>query len=165
MDGLYRKDGLPDRRRIKRAAKRACAICKTEFWAIKDFKTRKQKYCSKKCWEVRGKYRKLECQRCGKVGLGIFGKNYCSRDCAFVDKIGVKASAWKGIEAGYSAIHKWVYKHFGKATPPCEHCHTDPGIGRDGRSKMQWANISGEYKRTREDWLRLCPPCHKKYDF
>jgi hypothetical protein len=27
-----------------------------------------------------------------------------------------------------------------------------------------WANISGTYERLREDWLRLCVPCHKKYD-
>lgn len=31
-------------------------------------------------------------------------------------------------------------------------------------SRYEWANISGEYKRDRSDWVMLCPSCHRKID-
>lgn len=69
--------------------------------------------------------------------------------------LGEEHCSWKGDDVGYSALHKWVYKHKGKAEV-CEHCG-----GVDG---IQWANKSHEYKRDLEDWLSLCKPCHGKYD-
>jgi len=30
--------------------------------------------------------------------------------------------------------------------------------------KIHWANKSGEYLRDKDDWIRLCCKCHKKYD-
>lgn len=30
--------------------------------------------------------------------------------------------------------------------------------------RYEWANISGEYKRDRSDWVMLCPSCHRKID-
>ena len=29
----------------------------------------------------------------------------------------------------------------------------------------EWANISGEYKRNRNDFLRLCRTCHRRFDW
>lgn len=34
----------------------------------------------------------------------------------------------------------------------------------DKPSRYEWANISGEYKRERSDWVMLCPSCHRKID-
>lgn len=68
-------------------------------------------------------------------------------------------SAWKGAAVSYSGIHKWVNRNFGRPDT-CEHCATG---GLSGRN-INWANISGEYKRDRNDWLRLCRSCHTKYD-
>ena len=31
-------------------------------------------------------------------------------------------------------------------------------------SRLEWANISGEYKREREDYIAICVPCHRKLD-
>ena len=65
---------------------------------------------------------------------------------------------WKGDKAGYSALHKWVRRNFG--TPKkCEWC------GLDDKHRMyHWATIDGQGGRDRSNWLRLCVPCHKKYD-
>lgn len=41
----------------------------------------------------------------------------------------------------------------------CEKCGII-GTGKD----MNWANISGKYTREREDWIRLCPSCHRIFD-
>lgn len=67
--------------------------------------------------------------------------------------------AWKGDGVGYRALHQWVEEVLGKPDS-CEHCFID---GLSGRG-IHWANKSGEYKRERSDWLRLCAKCHKKYD-
>lgn len=58
----------------------------------------------------------------------------------------------------YSEIHRWIYKEFGSPNT-CEFCKSEH-VGRN----MHWANISGEYKRIKNDWLRLCRWCHRKFD-
>jgi hypothetical protein len=53
--------------------------------------------------------------------------------------------------------HDWVRKHWGPANE-CEIC--------DGRfsTTYEWANISRQYKRDREDWMKMCRSCHLLYD-
>ena len=70
---------------------------------------------------------------------------------------GHKNVNWKGDDASYFAKHLWVSSHFGKPVG-CESCGT-----KEDRI-YQWANISKEFKRERSDWMRLCIPCHKRYD-
>lgn len=63
---------------------------------------------------------------------------------------------YKGDNASYISLHGWVRRH--KIDPKeCEHCG-------DKKVKLQWANKSHEYKRQLDDWIRLCIPCHRKYD-
>lgn len=73
------------------------------------------------------------------------------------DNTGARNVLWKGDEASYFAKHIWMKTQFGAPTK-CEKC------GTEKKRMYHWANISGEYHRKREDWLRLCVPCHKKYD-
>ena len=56
---------------------------------------------------------------------------------------------------GYYALHDWVGR-WKNDSGKCEHCGSI--------QKLQWSNISGEYKRDLLDWQRLCCKCHKKYD-
>lgn len=71
---------------------------------------------------------------------------------------GDKGNNWKGHLATYNSIHHWVRDTFGRPEK-CEHCD-----GLFTGRKIEWANKSGEYKRDREDWIRLCAKCHRKYD-
>ncbi len=72
-------------------------------------------------------------------------------------KYGEEARRWKGNRAGYVAIHLWIKKHWG--TPDhCDMCH------KTGASRYEWSNKDKLYRRLREDWLQLCPSCHRKYD-
>ena len=64
---------------------------------------------------------------------------------------------WKGEKASYEAKHAWVKGHFGKPSF-CEGCSTQQA------KQFDWANISGEYKRKRSDWIRLCISCHVRHD-
>lgn len=69
-----------------------------------------------------------------------------------------KHPRWKAIGVGYGALHQWVGKHLGNPKR-CEIC----GLS-DPRRKYYWANKSKLYKRDLTDWLRLCCPCHRRYD-
>jgi len=73
------------------------------------------------------------------------------------DNLGEKHFAWKGELAGYLSKHTWMNRTFGKPSE-CEGC------GATKAKKFEWANISGEYKRERSDWKRLCTSCHMKMD-
>ncbi len=63
--------------------------------------------------------------------------------------------AWAGSKVSYKPLHEWVRKNYLK-TDTCEKC------GK--RSNLESANVSGEYKRDRSDWLFLCKSCHSKMD-
>jgi hypothetical protein len=72
-------------------------------------------------------------------------------------KIGKDHWRWTGNSCGYGGKHSWMVRHFGSPNY-CEHCR------KSDKKSYDWANISGEYKRDKNDWLRLCKSCHKKYD-
>ena len=63
---------------------------------------------------------------------------------------------WKGDDAGYVGKHHWIRKVYGKA----DHCEVDPN--HLSGSRYHWHNLSGEYKRDREDWIQLCSSCHRR---
>lgn len=74
-------------------------------------------------------------------------------------RFGKDNNKWKGDDVGNVALHSWVKKQLGFPNK-CEFC----GFESENHHKIHWANKSHEYKREVTDWLRLCVPCHKKYD-
>lgn len=66
---------------------------------------------------------------------------------------------WKGNKVSYGGIHDYIRNKYG-SPQICEHCKAK----NLGSRKHHWANISGEYKRDRNDWLRLCAKCHFNFD-
>jgi len=64
---------------------------------------------------------------------------------------------WKGEKSSYTAKHQWIRRKYGQPQE-CEIC------GTTENRMYHWANISGQYKHKKSDWMRLCVPCHKKYD-
>ena len=62
---------------------------------------------------------------------------------------------WKGDDAKYHAIHRWV--RINKPKPKrCEICRKE--------KKLQIANLSGNYLRDINDYKYLCISCHAKFD-
>lgn len=57
----------------------------------------------------------------------------------------------------YYSLHYWVKKQLGRPLK-CWRCFTVTA------KRYHWANISGEYKKKTEDWMRLCAPCHSRFD-
>ena len=69
---------------------------------------------------------------------------------------GEKNYQWKGENVSYRELHKWLRKHKGIPTK-CSHCGKTKG-------RIEWANISGKYRRDFCDFISLCKSCHNKYD-
>lgn len=64
-------------------------------------------------------------------------------------------SQWKGDNAKYAGLHRWVTNHKKKFNI-CECCQKV--------KKVELANISGLYKRDIRDYKWLCRSCHRKRD-
>lgn len=63
--------------------------------------------------------------------------------------------------AEYFRIHNWISYHHGKATK-CENEKCKSGSPK----RFEWALLKGnDYKRDRNNFIMLCPSCHRKYDF
>lgn len=73
--------------------------------------------------------------------------------------VGKEHKLWKGDNVGYDALHTWLYRELGRPET-CEFCGKTGLVGR----KIHWANKSGNYKRIKTDWIRLCAKCHYHYD-
>lgn len=71
---------------------------------------------------------------------------------------GVNHFAWQGDNVRYDSLHDWVARYKGR-TRKCDECGLD-----DPKKTYHWGNISGDYKRDLNDWIRLCVPCHSKMD-
>lgn len=96
-----------------------------------------------------------------KIRLAGIGKKLTKKTKEKISKAqsGKNGFHWKGDDVGYSGLHKWVRKVLGRPTI-CEHCKRSGLTGK----QIHWANKSREYKRKKDDWIRLCVKCHKKYD-
>lgn len=138
-----------------------CAICSKRFYISKS-RIGKKKLCSLKC---SGAYRRSELlgntyakghiawnKGYSKSGFGLYSQNR-------IELRGKKHPSWNGNKVDYSTLHQWVRRYLGKPDT-CEHCNTSDLSGR----QIHWANKSGSYKRRLDDWIRLCAPCHKKFD-
>lgn len=115
---------------------------------------RRAKCCSRKCSAIAK----------SKAMKGITPKNIgkiagWNKGMSNSWSTGENNKLWKGDRVGKTALHDWVKLHYGFPNT-CEHC----GFASENHHKIHWANKSGNYRRSREDWLRLCVSCHKKYD-
>lgn len=121
------------------------------------------------------------CNKCGKEYKVVKSKydrgrgKYCSKECQYIDKKGVRYSVdtefkrghgvgekninWKGKNASIIAIHKRIERYWG-IPEQCENC----GKMATSRRSVQWANRGHTYKEIRNEWLRLCCSCHKLFD-
>src|SRR3989304_10149394 len=85
---------------------------------------------------------------------------FCSRECR-AQSSGLKyqnpESFNKKNHNEYIYLHHRINKRFGKPIG-CELC------GNKDKKVYHWANKTGNYSEDREDWIRLCPKCHYRYD-
>jgi hypothetical protein len=148
--------------------------CSRKAWAGRDF-------CSKHCANSRTRLRGAEPVPGISHGLNGYNTHGCRcdicRDAIRIKKQDLRAGIkiprsewgfkeeahprWKGDDVGYKNMHVWVARHKTK-TGICSHCGVDRGTAT-GRA-THWANIDHTYRRNLDDYIELCPSCHKKYD-
>ena len=143
-----------------------CVICGKKYRAVFDFKERRQKYCSKKCWAMRHPPLIGKCIYCSKsFSTYERQKKYCSIVCrdadpnSYVRKKRNPSIDWKHGVPGYAGIHAWVERKLGRPLK-CEHCGKSFKDTRD----MHWANADHKYIKDIKYWIRLCVKCHRWYD-
>src|SRR3990167_1088859 len=107
----------------------------------------------RRIWMPKGVYirSKLHCER---IRLSKLGNTFGS----FPKPKGKASPRWKGEKASKHHKHEHLTRTYGKPTI-CENKHC---LGRS--PIIEWANISGEYKRDISDYFRLCRSCHKRWD-
>lgn|SRR3990167_1998642 len=174
MSTLLPKIRISRRKRVQKT----CIICFGQFEVQKHRKDN-SKYCSRKCQFIGMKSIKRTQKfkdnlsqynkSIGKVPPMHIGEKYSESHRQNISKALIGKSQpwntgelnvnWRGDDVGYGALHDWVRSRLG--TPDiCEHC------GKSGLKsrKIHWANKSREYKRDIIDWVRLCVPCHIRFD-
>ena len=92
--------------------------------------------------------------------------SFCSNKCRLTSlclsnkqRSGENSPSWKGDEIGYNGLHARIVSALGKPKE-CEFC----GKKNDKPKAVDWANKSGEYKKSISDFFALCKSCHKRYD-
>lgn len=68
---------------------------------------------------------------------------------------GENSPRWKGDAVGKSALHARIRKMIPKPDK-CLFC--------EQKERLELANKSQKYKTTLDDWMYLCPSCHRRYD-
>ncbi len=109
----------------------------------------------KKCLFCNKKFLIFKCQK---------EQRFCSRNCADKYKsknyINEHSFKWKGDMVSKEAIHTWLIKNFGNANK----CSNLDCTYKNPK-RYEWANIKEhKYRKNLNDYISLCPSCHRKYD-
>lgn len=149
-----------------------CLICGRKIKLFPNSQSQGRKYCSRKCMAEAYKTRPVTWGR--KISKAKMGhgwpigyhtkqskaqKNRFEWDTVWNKgmMLGKSRWLWKDDFQKYRNLHARISYRFG--TPKyCECCR------RTDLKMYHWANKSGKYLEVREDWIRLCPKCHAKYD-
>jgi 5-methylcytosine-specific restriction endonuclease McrA len=160
-----RKNGKKGKKypHLQRAEVRNCILCGKEFRAVKDFKNKKQKYCSWGCFTRRSPAIEKKCLTCGKKFKTHYENNiYCSMICRNIDYryrfTGEKSHLWKGGTSFLPYSPKWT-KHLREQVRErdqrkCFIC----------KEKAHAVHHIDYNKRNCEEWnlITLCNQCHSK---
>lgn len=96
-------------------------------------------------------------KRC-KIAAKIRWKTQGYREKFRKSTTGENHAHWLGENVSKGVLHKWLARWYGKADR-CENINCP-----DELDMFDWANLSGEYKRDRADFIRLCRLCHIRFD-
>jgi len=94
-----------------------------------------------------------------KISISKKGKPSNRKGVKLSDETRKKISAAQlnADNPSLSYIHRLIEKRCGKPNY-CEHCKCSE------KKKYEWSNKNHKYSLKKEDWQRLCPSCHRKYD-
>ena|SRR3990167_1718176 len=129
-----------------------CTTCQKQFYRSRT-QVKEKNYCSHSCCPVwnkgkKGEYHQSEeTVKSSRIRMKKLYSEGKLKTC-FKEKSG---------KLGYRALHNWVERQSGFARD--KSCLLCKSIKR-----VDWANISHEYKKEILDWAPLCRKCHIWYD-
>jgi len=100
----------------------------------------------------------MKCKICNKPHNK---KAFCSKQCYWESLKGLKGELAPNYreKVGYHQVHKWLIAHYGNENK-CEF-----GNCTMKSKTYDWAlKKRKSYLRKRENFLRLCRSCHRRYD-
>jgi len=123
---------------------------------------------------------KINCSKCGKKSTKsicqkcyykyhthhLFNKKLPKWWCKKISdgqKKYQESPLWKGENATYGTKHKMINRQYGNHKK-CYECGIKGKKNKGGKWTIQWANISGNYKRDIKDYKGLCTKCHSVFD-
>lgn len=161
-----------------RAKVRICGVCNKKFIASWEQngrfggKLKIPKYCSRKCWNVRGRVER-PCKYCGKVVISYKStdKKYCNNQCRNLDyrvrQQGSNSHFWKGGKTKEQKVIRtsaryrdWREAVFKRDNWTCQECGSK-GVELNADHIKSFSR----YKTLRFDVSNgrtLCKPCHEK---
>ena len=172
MGRIHREKSSVDKRTIPRARIAFCIVCGAEFRAVKDFKERKQKICSKKCWSKRARTIN-KCLCCLKeiITTKSVDKKYCDQKCRdfhYRERLkGQNSHFWKGGKTAQMQLIKtsaqyreWRLAVFTRDKFTCVVCGASKVyVEADHiKPKSQFPELMFDVGNGRT----LCKPCHRK---
>lgn len=144
-----------------------CSNCNSLFLSRLGGEKLMAKYCSRPCYWVSKNGVKQTEEHKLKISKALSGK---PKSIEHIRKVTEATKGqirlhlrdenhpnWKGENAQKCTKHDWIYKRLG-SPKKCDHC------GTTEKRIYHWANKSQNYKRDIKDWMRLCVPCHSRYD-
>lgn len=124
---------------------------------FKDGRSLKTKRC--KCGVRLKEYRASYCLSCYRKKLAHSNKVGPWHGRVPPPRKGTASNLWRGDKVGYTGIHSWLYREYGKP----DHCEGNPC--KKISSNFQYALKKGfSYERKRENFMMLCVSCHRIYD-
>lgn len=157
---------------VYRARIGKCLICDSEYRAVTDFGTRKQKYCSKQCWSIRAKMIN-HCLLCNTEIITSISvdKKYCNRLCRdthYRERMkGDNSHFWDGgktkeskLKRTCAAYKEWRMAVFKRDNFTCVICGVkDRTIEADHiQAQSEYPELIYEVSNGRT----LCHGCHKQ---
>lgn len=150
-----------------------CLLCGKQFRAIKDFKTQKQKWCSKECWSKRNPKINNLCRYCEIVFKTYPSqkKPYCTQRCRDLDysirQKGKNSHFWRGGKTKESILirssakyQEWRTAVFKRDNYTCKKCGIK-GVYLQVDHIKQFAHYP-ELRFEISNGRTLCKPCHRK---
>jgi hypothetical protein len=150
---------------VNQQVTKQCERCSSNF-KVSPSRSKSARYCSRPCHYTHRKGISLSPKTQFKKGDPPPRTAYVKNDPRIT---GSNHYLWKPLPS-YNAVHKWLKENWGKPTKCENQLCVYPRYVDNGRkllkkpARYEWANIARTTERKKENYVQLCPSCHRSFD-